>query len=88
MLLIVAGLGMRSIIKIESPNTTLQTLLKEFCEKNNISPERYGLTHNKKNLDLSLRKFKIQSILNIFVVIMMNTLPMIGIISLPFEWSI
>ncbi|KAF0980801.1 hypothetical protein FDP41_013284 [Naegleria fowleri] len=60
---IIAGLGMRSIIKIEGPNTSLQTILKDFCEKNKISPENYGLMHNKKNLDLSL-SFRLSGVSN------------------------
>ena len=55
--IIIAGLGMRSVIKVEGPNVSLQTLLKDFCEKNKINPEQYGLLHKKKDLDLSLRMY-------------------------------
>ncbi|KAG2393018.1 hypothetical protein C9374_009595 [Naegleria lovaniensis] len=60
---IITGLNMRSVIKIDGPNTSLQTILKDFCEKNKISPENYGLMHNKKNLDLSL-PFRLSGVSN------------------------
>jgi len=60
--LTIAGLGMRTIIKIDGPNTTLQTILKDFCEKNKINPDQYGLINKKKEVDLSLRMYRSSSL--------------------------
>jgi hypothetical protein len=51
----IAGLSLRSIIKVEGPNTTLREVLKNFCTKNSLTePDKYSLYDMKgKKVNLS-----------------------------------
>ncbi|KAL9651665.1 hypothetical protein ABK040_001610 [Willaertia magna] len=61
--LTIAGLSMRSILKIDGPNTTMQSILKNFCEQHKINPDYYGLKYKNKSVDLAL-PFRLSGIPN------------------------